>query len=192
MQSRTPTAKRGRSALWVVIMIAAMLAAGCGREQQAAHHSPQPIASGDECHVCGMLIKRFPGPKAEAFVAGSDKPFKFCSTRDLFAYLLQPETKSQVREVYVHDMGATSWAHPDDDAFVDARHAWYVVGQDKHGAMGPTLASFKQRKAAEAFAQAHGGRVLGFVDISLQVLASLNGSESPGGAGDGDRQGPGH
>jgi len=174
-----------RGGVWLgaaLVLAAAVLAAGCGREQQAVHHSPQPIASGDECHVCGMIIKRFPGPKAEAFVAGSDTPFKFCSTRDLFAYLLQPETKSQVRDIYVHDMGATNWAHPDDGAFMDARNAWYVVGSDRRGAMGPTLAPFKDRGAAEAFAREHGGRVLGFADISLEVMASLADAQDRGGA----------
>lgn len=33
-----------------------------------------------------MIIKDYPGPKAEAFVAGQSQPYKFGSTRDLFVY----------------------------------------------------------------------------------------------------------
>jgi hypothetical protein len=80
---------------------------GCGETPDATQPpSPVPIVADNECHVCGMLIKRFPGPKAEAYVQGRALPYKFCSTRDLFAWLRQPETAAVVRDVYVHDMGA--------------------------------------------------------------------------------------
>jgi len=152
-----------------------VLLSACGtpENEQAVSRVPQPFADGDECHVCGMAITRFPGPKGEAFVHRSAQPLKFCSTRDLFAWLLQPETAAIVEAVYVHDMTGNDWDRPDDARLIDARSAWYVVGHELRGAMGPTLAAFGRRADAETFAARHGGRVLAYEEIDLQVLASM-------------------
>ena len=120
-----------------------------------------------------MLIVRFPGPKAEAFVTRVDQPLKFCSTRDLFAWVLQPETAAVIQEIYVHDMAQTDWDHPEDTRLIDARTAWFVVGSERVGAMGPTLASFSERATARAFVDNYGGRLLRYEDIDLGVLDSL-------------------
>lgn len=147
---------------------------GCGKSEEATE-TLQPIAieQGDECHVCGMIITNYPGPKGEAYLRHVEVPLKFCSTRDLFSYLLQPENEPNVTAIYVHDMGTTEWEKPEDTALVDARTAWYVIEQPMTGAMGPTLASFKQQSAANAFIDKHGGKLLRFEDITLEVLAKL-------------------
>lgn len=148
------------------------LLAGCGDQapKPVALH-PVPIAAADECAVCGMQIRGFPGPKGEVHVSGREAPLKFCSTRDFFAWVLQPEAGASVQALWVHDLGATGWDQPDDAAFTDARSAWYVVGHRRLGAMGPTLASFRERPAAEAFAAREGGRVLAFLDVSVALVA---------------------
>lgn len=150
----------------------AALLAGCGDDKPpvTALH-PAPIGPDDECAVCGMQIAGFPGPKGEVQLAGVAQPLKFCSTRDCFAWVLQPEAGASVQAVWVHDMGATDWARPADAAFIDARSAFYVVGHRKSGAMGPTLASFRERAAADAFARSEGGRVLGYPDVNVALVA---------------------
>ncbi len=165
----------GARTILAACLLTALLA-GCGKSEQpgVSEAKPVPIEAGDECHVCGMLIDKFPGPKGEVYVRGSDKVLKYCSTRDLFSELLQPEMQAAVQEIYVHDMGATDWEHPSDAAFTDARSAWYVAGHDLRGAMGPTLASFAKRENAERFIAEHGGRLLRFDDITLEMLASLS------------------
>lgn len=156
-----------------------LLVCGCGdTEERAGPLPPIAIEPGDECHVCGMIISNFPGPKGEAYQRGSKLPLKFCSTRDLFSYLLQPENRERVTQIYVHDMAQTGWDHPANDAFVDARAAWYVADQPMRGAMGPTLASFAKREDAQAFTETHGGRVLRFDEITLEILANLQGGEA--------------
>jgi len=163
---------------WLSILLLTLLLGGCGKpETSAKPQLPVAIDSGDECHVCGMTIAHFPGPKGEAYVRGATKPFKFCSTRDLFSWLLQPENKVAATAVYVHDMGATAWDHPADNAFIDARTAWYVVDQPMKGAMGPTLASFARKDQAEAFIQTNGGRLLRYADVSLALVANLDGGK---------------
>lgn len=154
-----------------------LLLVGCGQPDSPNHAATPPVAiePGDECHVCGMIIGQFPGPKGEVYVRGADAPLKYCSTRDLFSELLQPEMRGAARKIYVHDMGATDWQHPSDAEFIDARSAWYVAGHELRGAMGPTLAAFARHEDAERFASEHGGRLVRFDDITLEMLATLTG-----------------
>ena len=161
-----------------LLFLAALALGGCG-DGPAENPGPVAITKHDECHVCGMIIERFPGPKGEAYTEGRDRPLKFCSTRDLFAYLLQPEAQTITRTVYVHDMAGADWTHPPDAALVDAREAWYVAGHPLRGAMGATLASFARHEDAAAFARRYGGRVLPFDEITLEVINNLGREDDP-------------
>jgi copper chaperone NosL len=173
---------RGRKARFVIrynlamsLIMAILLTVGCDQDPEIRNAiSPQAIDADDECHVCGMIINRFPGPKGEAFVVGNVQALKFCSTRDLFAFLLQPEADAIVRGIYVHDMAGTDWRHPPDAALIDARLAWYVVNHSKRGAMGPTLASFRYRADAQAFTERYGGSLLRFEQVDLEEITNLD------------------
>jgi len=156
--------------LLLPILTSLLLIACDSGEPLPKQHHPVAIESGDECHLCGMIIIGFPGPKGEAFVRHNDRALKFCSTRDLFAWLLQPDVSGRVEAVYVHDMAKTSWENPQPEALIDAHGAWYVIGSRRKGAMGSTLASFGEKQAAEQFAKEFGGKVVAFDDITLQML----------------------
>lgn len=150
---------------------------GCSEqsEQQQIIHQAVAIESADECHLCGMLISNFSGPKAELFRKGitqsdGDQVKKFCSTRDMFSFYLDPENKRNVTTILVHDMSKAPWDAPNDGYFIDARQAWYVVGSSKMGAMGKTLASFSAKTDADAFAIEFGGRVIDFSAVNYQSL----------------------
>ena len=169
----TLTTRRQVLAIIGIFTLGGFLAACDRQEQSVAALKPVPIHDGEECHICGMTINNFPGPKGEVYIHGSDHALKFCSTRDLFAYLTQPEAKSLVRDIYVHDMAATTWKAPIVDAFVKARPSWYVIDHPLIGAMGPTLASFKDKVAAEDFIQQHGGRILRFDQIDANLISNL-------------------
>jgi copper chaperone NosL len=160
--------------IFILMLICLSLLSGCGDSPPPAQTQlPQAMTTGDECHVCGMLIKKFPGPKGEAFQRGESQAKKFCSTRDLFSYLLQPENKSNVQTVYVHDMARSPWNEPNDEHLIDAHHAWYVIGHKERGAMGATLASFGQRDAAEQFIVKSGGKLIRFDEITMDVINTL-------------------
>jgi copper chaperone NosL len=138
-------------------------------------HQAVAIETADECHLCGMLISNFSGPKGELFRKGiteqtSNKVRKFCSTRDMFSFYLDPENKRNVTTILVHDMSKSPWNAPNDAYFIDARVAWFVAGSSKTGAMGETLASFSQQQDAQTFANEFGGKVLSFAEIDLSVL----------------------
>ncbi len=156
----------------VFLILMTFLFSACGNNEEQADATPQPehFASGDECHVCGMLIEEFPGPKGEAITEKDQRVRKFCSTRDMFAWMLQPENVNRSHTLFVHDMAQTDWQSPDDAALIDAREAFYVIGSERDGAMGPTLASFAEKSGAEAFRKEYGGQVLAYRDITLEHI----------------------
>ena len=64
--------------------------AGCGGEEEVTVAcEPRPFRDDDECAVCGMYIAHYPGPKAQACLRDG-RLLTFCSTSDMFVWLLQP------------------------------------------------------------------------------------------------------
>jgi copper chaperone NosL len=156
----------------LTIAVTSLMSCSDKVEQQMLHKAVA-IESADECHLCGMLITRFDGPKGEVFRKETgDQVFKFCSTRDLFSYYLDPENKRNVAQMFVHDMSKMPWGNNsiDDKHLIDAKTAWYVAGSEKMGAMGETLVSFSLQNDARAFAKEFGGTVIIFSDITYDTL----------------------
>jgi copper chaperone NosL len=152
-----------------------VLLPGCGKDPVAQQRAVD-IRKDDVCAVCGMYIDGSPGPRGEAYVAGRKMPLKFDSTRDFFAYILQPENKLRLQSLFVQDSAQIDWDHPANSAatFIEARTAHYVVWQPRPGSMGPTMAPYASRADAEAFVRKHGGEVLGFDDITTELTSSLD------------------
>lgn len=163
----------------VALLLAALLlaVAACGKE--APPPAPQEITAGTACALDGMLLKDYPGPKAQIHYAEGPPEF-FCDTVEMFSMLLQPESSRRVRAAYTQDMARTEWKLPHGQ-WIDARSAWYVRGGRLKGSMGPTFASFARREDAEAFAQENGGTVLRFTDVTPDMV------DLRGGAGHDER-----
>lgn len=168
---RWKSAKPARS-LWL-LLLGLLSLAGCSEsttqtvaERPAAVH----MENSDECHVCGMAITGFPGPKGEVITEKQQQVHKFCSTKDMFSWVLQPENSKRDNTLYVHDMAQTEWDNPADTALIDARKAFFVIGSERNGAMGPTLASFADKVDADGFAAEFGGQIKAFADITLADL----------------------
>jgi len=146
------------------------LLSGCGdkaAEQQSL--APVEIDRSTSCELDGMLLADYPGPKAQIHYAGQEKPSFFCDTIELFNTLLAGEQVRPIRAVYVQDMGQAQWEEPKGH-WIDAKSAIYVLGSKRHGSMGPTIASFAQEADATKFAGEHGGKVLRFGDIKLDMV----------------------
>jgi len=158
--------------IWLLAVLAAFTLTACSGKEEQATAKPDPVhfESGDECHVCGMVITNFPGPKGQAITEKDQHVRKFCSTRDMFSWMLQPENVNRDHMLYVHDMAQNDWQSPEDTDLIDARDAFFVVGSDRKGAMGPTLASFASEDAAHGFMMEHGGEVLAYSEITLEHL----------------------
>lgn len=158
-----------------VLLVLALLVAGCHDPGSTSIQRPVAILKDDVCAVCGMYIAASPGPRGEAYVEGRKGPLKFDSTRDFFAYVLQPENKLRLQSLFVQDTARIDWHHPSNaaDSFIDARTAYYVIWQPLPGSMGPTLASFEKHAAAMAFIEQHGGEVFRFDDVTPELIARL-------------------
>lgn len=159
----------------VTFVLALTLLAGCSGRPASVQHAVE-THSDDACAVCGMYLDGSPGPRAQAWVAGRAKPLVFDSTRDFFAYVLQPENQSALQELFVQDSARIDWQQPAHAAasFIDARTAFYAAWQPLAGSMGPTLAPFASRPAADAFVREHGGAVLAFDEITPALVATLD------------------
>lgn len=131
----------------------------------------QSIGDHDRCHLCGMMITKYPGPKGMLQLKNTEISPKFCSTRDMFNFALQSENQRQISHLMVHDIGSTDWKKPSDSAFIDATKAWYVYGTSRKAVMGSAVASFATKESAQAFAEGYGGAVLQYEQITLGLLA---------------------
>lgn len=155
----------------VSIVLFALLLLGCNSDDATKQFvDPQSFESTQECHVCGMVIVRFPGPKAQAFETRGEQMRKFCSTMEMMIWYLQPENLANVSSVYVHDMTFSPWDKPKDKHLIDAKSAIYVLGSDMSASMGSSLASFSSESAAQSFIEQHGGEQFVFIALSLNLL----------------------
>lgn len=149
----------------------ALLLTGCGGDEQKKTFAPVAFDAHDRCNLCGMVIAHYEGPKAELFIKGAeDTAVKFCSGRDAFTFALQPENARRLLAFFVHDMGATDWAKPQDKALIDATQAHYVYGHDIAGVMGNEPAAFATTDAANAFIAKHGGKLYTYSQVTLELL----------------------
>ena len=57
----------------------------------------------------------------------------------------------------------------DDNHLIPAKEAFYVIGSDMNGSMGPTLATFSAAVSAKAFVSKHGGRLLSFENLITEL-----------------------
>jgi copper chaperone NosL len=161
-----------RRALLLGLAGLGLCACSGGHANKSNLHAKVAFQSGDECHLCGMTIARFPGPKGELYDS-ENRLWKFCSTRDLFSWYLQPEHVNSIQDIYVHNMANTPWDKPSDSQLISARQAWYVMNSDMPGAMGPTLASFGDKSGANHFIEKHHGKLLRFQDINLEMMTAM-------------------
>jgi len=162
---------------WCLLLFASIWLTACSDDNTSTDEvkvlGPVAFESGDECHVCGMIITELPGAKAQALESRSTQVHKFCSTQDMLSWWLQPENQHLKAELYVHDVAKTPWEDPLDEHLIDARSAWYVIGSSLAGAMGPSLVSYSDRQAAQDLVDAKGGRVLSWEQLDMDVLREL-------------------
>ena len=153
----------------IAALLVGLLVTACDKVPESGFsESPVAFHPNDECHVCGMVISEFPGPKGQVVERSGVK--KFCSTAEMLGWWLQPENHHDDAKLYVHDMGRSQWDSPNDTHLIDARRAFYVIGTGLKGAMGVVLASFADEAKAQKVAADSGGRVLRFEQIDLALL----------------------
>lgn len=156
---------------------------------------PEPISldAGQSCDFCGMVIQDHYGPVGQTYYRDNvpegradDQPAWFCSNVCLFDFYF--ERRQQGWEPLVHyttDYSAVDYevkeeqerltltAHPEAENFVNGEDTTVVVDSEVEGAMGPSLVPFTDDEDATAFQEEYGGDVLGFGDVSQQLVDSL-------------------
>ncbi|MFA7438099.1 nitrous oxide reductase accessory protein NosL [Castellaniella sp.] len=146
----------------------AVLLGGCGDPgNDKASSSPAVMTDEAIGHYCGMFLVEHIGPKGQILLRDQADPVWFSTIREVFAYTLLPEEPKAIVAIYVQDMGrAGPDGNPPDEAWIDAHAAHYVIESDTVGAMGaPDALPFEHLEQAQAFAQDHGGRIVGFKDM---------------------------
>ncbi|WP_432381944.1 nitrous oxide reductase accessory protein NosL [Duganella sp. P38] len=152
-------------------LAAALLLAAC---THPAATLPAINASDDAaCALDGMLLRDFPGPKAQVRLTDGKTEY-FCDVMELLSEMLAPEQRRAISAFYVQDMGKADWRQPRGH-WLAARDALYVFGSDAQGSMGAAIAPFSQQADADAFVQKHGGKVLRFEQIKPDMLNSSRG-----------------
>ena len=139
-----------------------LLAACDGNSGKNLAVTPVEIDPGTSCSLDGMLL-----------YDGQETPDYFCDTVEMFNTVLNPQQARKITAIYVQDMGKADWIKPVGQ-WIDAKTATYVIGSNKTGSMGPTIASFSTMADAQAFAQANGGKVLRFGEVEADQV-SLDG-----------------
>ncbi|RQH03871.1 nitrous oxide reductase accessory protein NosL [Paraburkholderia dinghuensis] len=155
-----------------VTVLAFGLAAGCHNDSGALP-APHEITDSTVSVLDGMSLKEYPGPKAQMLYADGHADF-FCDTLGLFSVYLRPEHDRKVSAMYVQDMGAADWLHPEGH-WIDATQATYVVGSKKAGAMGQTFVSFAKESDAEQFVKSEGGKLYHFNQITSDMATTDGG-----------------
>ena len=52
---------------------------------------------------------QFSRAQGQLYSRGINGNIKFCSTRDMFAFILDPENQHNIQQAFVHDMAVTPW-----------------------------------------------------------------------------------
>ena len=127
--------KKTLSALFTVLLLAA-----CGgKSENTAPPAPQQITDASVGHYCTMNLSEHNGPKAQIFLNGKpDRPVWFSTIKQMFGYTKLPEEPKGISMIYVTDMGkVTDWTNPNaDNAWIDAKKAYYVIESGFVGGMG--------------------------------------------------------
>lgn len=154
--------------------------AACGPEEVAELPKPVDLTLDATGHFCNMTILDHPGPKAHAFVKGSNVPFWFTSARDAIAFSLLPESARSVAVIYVTDMATVEgWTDTAKGQWIDARKAWYVIESSKRGGMGAAEAvPFGNELAARGFAKDFGGQVVAYADVPKSYVLDADQTSS--------------
>lgn len=154
-------------AVLLLLLMAPLFA--CEKDDKAVMSArPAAISGEDECALDGMIVANYPGPKAQILYREEDKRDFFCETKELFHLYMEPGMEARVVALYVQDAAGVEWEKPVNN-WIEAKGAYYVVGGDLQGSMGPTFAPFKSREDAAPFVKKYGGEIKTFNEVIKMI-----------------------
>jgi nitrous oxide reductase accessory protein NosL len=120
-----------------------------------------PVDNRDECVVCRMYPARYPHHRSQISY-GDGHSDHFCSTHCLFDWLAggkaRPVHQGRGGMIWVTDFPSGRW--------ISAQTAYFAIDSGRPGPMGAEAFAFDRQVQAQAFIQAHGGRVATFAQIT--------------------------
>lgn len=174
--------QRQRPAIAWVILGALLWLTAC-QSEQANQPPPEAVTPDREAmtYYGRMILVDHRGPKAQIHLASRNAPLWFSQVRDAVAFTLSPEQPNDIAAIYVTDMAkANDWNQPQQ--WMPAEKAIYVIDSERRGGMGALEAvPFSERAAAEAFAEARGGKLVRWDEIPQDYILdrSIKAVESP-------------
>ena len=151
-------------------IIAALAAfAVAGAAQAAGDLGTKPITDKDQCHACDMWITKYAGPKGEIGMKNGNG-YKFCACKCMVCTLQRLGENDQIAGIYVHDVSKTDWEKPTDDAFIDAKKAWFVGGSSRKATMGKSFAPLPTKELAVEFQKKYGGEIYTYDQLTKEIL----------------------
>ena len=151
----------------MVVVILALLSVGCAKAPVPAS-APVELTRDDSCSLCGMIPVDFPGAKVQIHYENG-RMEQFCGTLDFLTYYLSPGGPTRTAVIYVNNMGKADHERPVGH-WIDARKAFFVFGGGVMGIMGDALVPFALKEDADAYVLKHGGSVVKFDEVTLEML----------------------
>ena len=140
----------------------------------AGEAPPVPHLPGDDdrCPVCGMMVAPYPAWIAQILFVDGSSAF-FDGSKDLFKYIVDRSRFAGERsDLEIAAIFVTSYY---DLEMISAEGAFFVIGSDTYGPMGPELIPHATLEAAEEFLRDHrGNRIIRFDDVDSDLLKSLS------------------
>jgi copper chaperone NosL len=138
----------------------------------AGERKPIKPSARDKCPVCGMFVAKYPDFLAQIVYTDGSYAF-FDGAKDMFKYLFnlkkyRPTKKpSDIAKIYVTDYYDLNW--------IDGKEAFFVIGSDVYGPMGPELIPFKTEADASGFMRDHRGKsMMRYSEVTREVVGSLD------------------
>lgn len=147
----------------LLVFAFAIVASGCAT---SAHQiAPPAIKYGsDACSQCTMTIDD--ARYAAALQTDGGEVMIFDDIGDMFAWL-RAHGSVQAAGMWVHDFDHADW--------IEARHAFYVVGSDVKTPMDGNVIACRDQSESNRISARHGGRCKDFVNASKVGSSSHHG-----------------
>ena len=128
------------------------------------------VGKEERCTVCGMFVAKYATWITQIQLSDGKVEF-FDGVKDMLVYYFNPQVyggpaPEEFTDIWVKDYYTLNW--------LAARQAFYVVGSDVKGPMGPEFIPFSSRGAAETFLKDHQGeRIIIFDEITSELVESM-------------------
>ena len=129
------------------------------------------IKKTDHCPVCGMLVNK--DLKWAAKVVMKDGTYyAYDGVKDMLKHYFNiPKYTPKKSADGIKSMTVTDYY---DGEKIDAKSAYYVVGSDVLGPMGPEFIPFKNESSAQEFKNDHKGKtILRFQDMTMETVSGV-------------------